>query len=239
MPVTSPTCPVIWISLHSPAPPPSLYFNISTLSFIPLKPSNFHPHPLPAVMSRASSYSPGVVRSHSTSSSSSRFPPRNSSSSANTPQRTRSAATRPSPSAQDRYHHQYHHHLHHSPSSHSPSNHSRSQSQQASYDRKVVHYETTPSSSRRQSPANGHHHHNMAAVAAATTVGPVMHDEAVASAPTGYLHAPTHPPSVPVQPKRRTTVTTPSGQWALGKTIGAGSMGKVKLAKNMETGEQV
>jgi len=25
----------------------------------------------------------------------------------------------------------------------------------------------------------------------------------------------------------------------LGKTIGAGSMGKVKLAKNMETGEQV
>lgn len=34
-------------------------------------------------------------------------------------------------------------------------------------------------------------------------------------------------------------ITTPSGQWALGKTIGAGSMGKVKLAKNMETGEQV
>jgi serine/threonine protein kinase len=42
-----------------------------------------------------------------------------------------------------------------------------------------------------------------------------------------------------VQPKRRTTITTPSGQWALGKTIGAGSMGKVKLAKNMETSEQV
>lgn len=40
-------------------------------------------------------------------------------------------------------------------------------------------------------------------------------------------------------PKRRTTITTPSGQWALGKTIGAGSMGKVKLAKNLETGEQV
>lgn len=40
-------------------------------------------------------------------------------------------------------------------------------------------------------------------------------------------------------PRRRTTVSTPTGQWALGKTIGAGSMGKVKLAKNMETGEQV
>ena len=40
--------------------------------------------------------------------------------------------------------------------------------------------------------------------------------------------------------KRRTTITAPStGTWALGKTIGAGSMGKVKLAKNAETGEQV
>jgi hypothetical protein len=42
------------------------------------------------------------------------------------------------------------------------------------------------------------------------------------------------------QPKRRTTVTAPyTGTWALGKTIGAGSMGKVKLAKHNETGEQV
>lgn len=39
--------------------------------------------------------------------------------------------------------------------------------------------------------------------------------------------------------KRRTTITTQTGQWTLGKTIGAGSMGKVKLAKNLETGEQV
>jgi hypothetical protein len=40
--------------------------------------------------------------------------------------------------------------------------------------------------------------------------------------------------------KRRTTITAPStGTWALGKTIGAGSMGKVKLAKHAETGEQV
>ena len=41
------------------------------------------------------------------------------------------------------------------------------------------------------------------------------------------------------QNKRRTTITGQSGQWALGKTIGAGSMGKVKLAKKLETGEQV
>lgn len=39
--------------------------------------------------------------------------------------------------------------------------------------------------------------------------------------------------------KKRTTVTAQTGQWTLGKTIGAGSMGKVKLAKNLETGEQV
>ncbi|MCJ1308091.1 serine/threonine-protein kinase KIN2 [Agyrium rufum] len=39
--------------------------------------------------------------------------------------------------------------------------------------------------------------------------------------------------------KRRTTINTQTGNWSLGKTIGAGSMGKVKLARNMETGEQV
>lgn len=39
--------------------------------------------------------------------------------------------------------------------------------------------------------------------------------------------------------KRRTTISAQTGTWSLGKTIGAGSMGKVKLAKNLETGEQV
>jgi hypothetical protein len=44
----------------------------------------------------------------------------------------------------------------------------------------------------------------------------------------------------PGQPKRRTTINAPhTGLWALGKTIGAGSMGKVKLAKHAESGEQV
>ena len=42
-----------------------------------------------------------------------------------------------------------------------------------------------------------------------------------------------------MQVKKRTTITTQTGTWSLGKTIGAGSMGKVKLAKNMETGETV
>ncbi|KAK0305486.1 Serine/threonine-protein kinase [Friedmanniomyces endolithicus] len=40
-------------------------------------------------------------------------------------------------------------------------------------------------------------------------------------------------------PRRRTTIDATTGHWDLGKTIGAGSMGKVKLARNKETGEQV
>lgn len=39
--------------------------------------------------------------------------------------------------------------------------------------------------------------------------------------------------------RSRTTVPAPSGNWVLGKTIGAGSMGKVKLARKLETGEEV
>ena len=38
---------------------------------------------------------------------------------------------------------------------------------------------------------------------------------------------------------RRTTINAKTGQWVLGRTIGAGSMGKVKLAKRVEGGEQV
>ena len=47
------------------------------------------------------------------------------------------------------------------------------------------------------------------------------------------------PGSSSSQQKRRTAITAQTGQWTLGKTIGAGSMGKVKLARNTETGEQV
>lgn len=39
--------------------------------------------------------------------------------------------------------------------------------------------------------------------------------------------------------RRRTTIIMKTGEWTLGKTIGAGSMGKVKLAKNLATGESV
>ena len=46
-------------------------------------------------------------------------------------------------------------------------------------------------------------------------------------------------PSQPSSGRRRTSIATSTGTWLLGKTIGQGSMGKVKLAKNLETGEQV
>lgn len=39
--------------------------------------------------------------------------------------------------------------------------------------------------------------------------------------------------------KSRTTIPAQTGNWILGKTIGAGSMGKVKLARRAEGGEQV
>jgi hypothetical protein len=41
------------------------------------------------------------------------------------------------------------------------------------------------------------------------------------------------------QGKSRTIIPAQSGNWILGKTIGAGSMGKVKLARRAEGGEQV
>ncbi|KIV78989.1 hypothetical protein, variant [Exophiala sideris] len=42
----------------------------------------------------------------------------------------------------------------------------------------------------------------------------------------------------PTVGRRRTSITAQTGTWSLGKTIGQGSMGKVKLARNADTGEQ-
>ena len=60
-------------------------------------------------------------------------------------------------------------------------------------------------------------------------------DASTMSALPAHTHASPHAPPAP---KRRTTITAPrTGTWALGKTIGAGSMGKVKLAKHQDSGE--
>ena len=61
-----------------------------------------------------------------------------------------------------------------------------------------------------------------------------------ATQPPAYTHSDRTPGSVyPPVGRRRTSITTATGTWTLQKTIGQGSMGKVKLARNIETGEQV
>ena len=80
-----------------------------------------------------------------------------------------------------------------------------------------------PSNSRYSSDMTGHTN-------VTTNGGPTSH-------PASTIAGSAATSTVPV--KRRTTIDTQTGRWSLGKTIGAGSMGKVKLAKNMETGEQV
>ena len=86
---------------------------------------------------------------------------------------------------------------------------------------------TQRSSSR---PSNSRYSSDMTGPSSATTNGGPNSNPA--SAITGSGQGSSHT-------KRRTTISTSTGQWSLGKTIGAGSMGKVKLAKNIDTGEQV
>jgi hypothetical protein len=55
----------------------------------------------------------------------------------------------------------------------------------------------------------------------------------------GVADAPHHAAASSKQTRSRTTIPTQSGKWILGKTIGAGSMGKVKLARKEDGSEQV
>ncbi|KAF2199404.1 protein kinase kin1 [Delitschia confertaspora ATCC 74209] len=93
-----------------------------------------------------------------------------------------------------------------------------------------------PAPSRTDSTRSNHHpsrapHSRYASDASAASAMPI-NGVAVDNA----RGAPVAPPTS----KRRTTISAPNtGVWSLGKTIGAGSMGKVKLAKNAATGEQV
>ena len=83
-------------------------------------------------------------------------------------------------------------------------------------------------------PSHSRNNSRMSAADAAIAATPSL------QTPTGArFHPDTAPHGNSGTTKRRTTVTAQTGEWTLGKTIGAGSMGKVKLAKNLETGEQV
>lgn len=87
-----------------------------------------------------------------------------------------------------------------------------------------------PPPSRHESTRSATHHSrhpNDMATAAANGGGP-----APVVTPQDSRHA-------TYRGKSRTTIPAASGNWILGKTIGQGSMGKVKLARKAEGGEQV
>ncbi|GMF72761.1 unnamed protein product [Aspergillus oryzae] len=195
-----------------------------------------------------SSASPSVVRSHSTTSRPPSYRPVVSS---DNPHRTRSVAVRPATAHQSSPQHHHHHSQHYHSHSHSKSQSydRRPPSNQAVFDniarRDLEHPVSTrrsnsrersqerPSTAYRAEPPSNKHHRNLSVqghqrdsidMAAA---GPVM-AEGVAGPQQIASGSRLHPGTMPS--KRRTTITTPSGQWALGKTLGAGSMGKVKVA---------
>lgn len=193
------------------------------------------------------STSPTVVRSQSTSSRPSRAAP------SDLPHRTRSVAVRSSNSSQPPPQTHYSHSKTPSHDRRPPSNYAaldsvarrdfeaadvakmpsrRDPSSERSQERPSTVTRTESTRRHQRNPSSSAHRRESADMA-----GTPARDGAAASS----QHATeTHgPPTPSAQPRRRTTITTPTGQWALGKTIGAGSMGKVKLAKNMETGEQV
>ncbi len=104
-----------------------------------------------------------------------------------------------------------------------------SQSRKGSSDR-------PPSNSRTESTRSGHHR---------TSSRHYQPSDMTGSSSTAHGGGPA-PVVVPLEQKplgrqgrARTSIPAPTGNWILGKTIGAGSMGKVKLAKRQEGGEEV
>jgi hypothetical protein len=88
---------------------------------------------------------------------------------------------------------------------------------------------------QRNSSRSNHQHHYTASEMSGTT--------AVTNGTSGGGPAPV---VTPIESRHggkaarsRTTIPAQTGNWVLGKTIGAGSMGKVKLARRVEGGEQV
>ena len=93
--------------------------------------------------------------------------------------------------------------------------------------------------SRRSTSRPGHSRNNSSYLSATGTAG-ANGESTVVQTPGGGRSQPDAAiPGSGGSSKRRTTISAQTGNWSLGKTIGAGSMGKVKLAKCLETGEQV
>ncbi|KAJ6167879.1 hypothetical protein N7497_000722 [Penicillium chrysogenum] len=192
-------------------------------------------------MSVPTTKAPTVVRSHSTTSRPSRVP-------SDLPHRTRSVAVRSSNTSQPPTPTNLSHSKTPSQDRRPPSNHTalegaaRREFEAANVARMPSRRETSsdrsqerPSTARTETARR--HQRNLSSQS--------RHQDSIdmtqssASQPPPQHATATSAPAAAAAPRRRTTITTPTGQWALGKTIGAGSMGKVKLAKNTETGEQV
>jgi serine/threonine protein kinase KIN1/2 len=195
----------------------------------------------------ASSTLPTVFRSQSTHGQAAY-----ASSSSGQPARTRSNATRPSSSSHHSHRSSPRSYLHDTP----PTANQAALANVAQRD-----FETTnvamPSSSRRSPSRDGQADYrsdaprshqrtssrpgssrNSTEISGATTVvngGPTSIPQPATATYSERPPASSQPPSG----RRRTSIATSTGTWLLGKTIGQGSMGKVKLAKNLETGEQV
>ena len=175
-------------------------------------------------MSAAAPSSPAVVRSQSSARR-----PQSSNSPSDRPHRSQSTTTRPSGQSV-------------------PQSHSRAPPQQPNLanvgrrDFEQSNLANAPATRRSESrdraaptPArseSSRRAHTRYASDASTTSAMPINGVATDASRSGTQAAP--------QPRRRTSINAPhTGQWILGKTIGAGSMGKVKLAKQAESGESV
>lgn len=192
-------------------------------------------------MSVPTTKTPTVVRSHSTTSRPSRAP-------SDLPHRTRSVAVRSSNTTQPPTPTNLSHSKTPSQDRRPPSNHTalegaaRREFEASNVARMPPRRETSsdrsqerPSTARTET---GRRHQRNPSTQSRQRDSVDMTPSSTSQLPPQHATA-TTAPAAAAAPRRRTTITTPTGQWALGKTIGAGSMGKVKLAKNTETGEQV
>ncbi|KAF1968597.1 serine/threonine protein kinase-like protein Kin1 [Bimuria novae-zelandiae CBS 107.79] len=174
-------------------------------------------------MSAAAPPSPAVVRSHSSARR-----PHAAASPSDRPHRSQSTTTRPSGQAPP------HSHARAPPQQPNLANVGRRDVEQSNLAnpqgarRSESRERAAPTPTRTESTRRGHNRYaSDASTASAMPINGVATDASRSGAQAA-------------QPRRRTSLNAPNtGQWILGKTIGAGSMGKVKLAKQAESGESV
>jgi hypothetical protein len=181
-------------------------------------------------MSVPTTKTPTVVRSHSTTSRPSRAP-------SDLPHRTRSVAVRSSNTTQPPTPTNLSHSKTPSQDRRPPSNHTalegaaRRELEASNVTRMPRRETSSDRSQERPSTARtetGRRHQRNPSTQSRQRDSVDMLPSSASQLPPQHATATSTPAAAP---RRRTTITTPTGQWALGKTIGAGSMGKVKLAK--------